>query len=59
MKRVCLFGLGYIGLPTACLLATHGYHVTGIDTLPFYQRKTGVYLWSESEVENLQGPFPC
>lgn len=31
MKRICVFGLGYIGLPTACLLATHGYQVTGVD----------------------------
>lgn len=31
MKRICVLGLGYIGLPTACLLATHGYQVTGVD----------------------------
>lgn len=31
MKKICVFGLGYIGLPTACLFATHGYQVTGID----------------------------
>ena len=31
MKRICVFGLGYIGLPTACLLASHGYQVIGID----------------------------
>jgi len=31
MKRIYVFGLGYIGLPTACLLATHGYRVIGID----------------------------
>lgn len=31
MKTICVFGLGYIGLPMACLLATHGYQVTGID----------------------------
>ena len=31
MKRICVFGLGYIGLPTACLLATHGYQIIGID----------------------------
>ena len=31
MKRICVLGLGYIGLPTACLLATHGYRVTGVD----------------------------
>ena len=26
-----LFGLGYIGLPTACLLVKAGYKVTGVD----------------------------
>ena len=26
-----MLGLGYIGLPTACLLATHGHEVTGVD----------------------------
>ncbi|MFC1937650.1 nucleotide sugar dehydrogenase [Chloroflexota bacterium] len=32
MKRVCVLGLGYIGLPTACLIATQGYQVIGVDT---------------------------
>lgn len=32
MSKVCVVGLGYIGLPTACLLATHGYQVLGVDT---------------------------
>ncbi len=31
-KQVCVLGLGSIGLPTACLLATSGYHVLGVDT---------------------------
>ncbi len=31
MKTICVFGLGYIGLPTTCLLATNGYKVIGID----------------------------
>lgn len=31
MKRVCVVGLGYIGLPTASLLATRGYSVFGMD----------------------------
>jgi len=31
MKRVCVIGLGYIGLPTASLLATRGYRVSGMD----------------------------
>lgn len=31
MDRVCVLGLGYIGLPTASVLATHGYKVIGVD----------------------------
>ena len=30
-EKLCVLGLGYIGLPTACLFATHGYQVIGID----------------------------
>ena len=30
-KRVCVVGLGYIGLPTAALLATNDYDVVGVD----------------------------
>ena len=30
-KRVCVIGLGYIGLPTAALLAGKGYQVIGVD----------------------------
>ncbi|MEX0870799.1 MAG: 2-dehydropantoate 2-reductase N-terminal domain-containing protein, partial [Aquisalimonadaceae bacterium] len=30
-KRICVMGLGYIGLPTASLLATKGYQVHGVD----------------------------
>ena len=30
-KRVCVIGLGYIGLPTAALLASRGYQVIGVD----------------------------
>lgn len=32
MSRVCVHGLGYIGLPTAAVLATAGHDVTGFDT---------------------------
>ncbi|MFP4500076.1 MAG: nucleotide sugar dehydrogenase [Candidatus Hydrogenedentota bacterium] len=31
MKSVCVLGLGYIGLPTASVLATHGCQVVGVD----------------------------
>ncbi|CAB0151225.1 UDP-N-acetyl-D-mannosamine dehydrogenase [Pseudidiomarina piscicola] len=30
-KDICIIGLGYIGLPTAALLANKGYQVLGID----------------------------
>lgn len=30
-KKICVIGLGYIGLPTACFLAKAGYKVTGVD----------------------------
>lgn len=29
--KICVLGLGYIGLPTAALFATHGHEVVGID----------------------------
>jgi len=31
VEKVCILGLGYIGLPTACMLAENGYKVTGVD----------------------------
>jgi len=30
-EKVCIVGLGYIGLPTAALLANRGYEVIGVD----------------------------
>ncbi|ARN74084.1 UDP-N-acetyl-D-mannosamine dehydrogenase [Oceanicoccus sagamiensis] len=30
-KKICVMGLGYIGLPTASLLGTKGYEVHGVD----------------------------
>jgi UDP-N-acetyl-D-mannosaminuronic acid dehydrogenase len=34
MKRICVIGLGYIGLPTASLFANNGFDVLGVDTNP-------------------------
>ena len=31
MSKCCVFGLGYIGLPTAALIATNGHKVIGVD----------------------------
>jgi len=33
MKHICVIGLGYIGLPTAALLANRGYKVHGVDVV--------------------------
>ena len=33
-NKVCVLGLGYIGLPIASTLATHGVKVTGMDSNP-------------------------
>ena len=32
-QSICVVGLGYIGLPTASLLATRGYRVLGVDVV--------------------------
>lgn len=34
MKKVVFIGLGYIGLPTAAVAASHGYEVVGVDVNP-------------------------
>jgi len=31
MRKICVVGMGYIGLPTASILATHGFDVTGVE----------------------------
>lgn len=30
-KKICVLGLGYIGLPTAAMFATHGHEIVGVD----------------------------
>lgn len=34
MQRICVLGMGYIGLPTASIFATHGFEVVGVDKNP-------------------------
>ncbi len=31
MNKICVLGLGYVGLPTACMLAVQGRQVIGVD----------------------------
>jgi UDP-N-acetyl-D-mannosaminuronic acid dehydrogenase len=33
VKKICVIGLGYIGLPTAALLANKGYDIHGVDVV--------------------------
>jgi UDP-N-acetyl-D-mannosaminuronic acid dehydrogenase len=33
-QKICVLGLGYIGLPTASTFATHGLRVVGVDSNP-------------------------
>lgn len=30
-KKICILGLGYIGLPTAAMFASHGFDIIGVD----------------------------
>ena len=34
MNKLCILGLGYIGLPTASMFATNGFQVVGVDVNP-------------------------
>jgi UDP-N-acetyl-D-mannosaminuronic acid dehydrogenase len=41
-STVCVVGLGYIGLPTAALMASRGWNVIGVDTNPQVVEKVGL-----------------
>lgn len=55
-KNICVIGLGYIGLPTACLISQFGYQVTGVDNnkdkllmlskneSPFFEPELDIFL---------------
>lgn len=54
-KRVCITGLGRVGLPMACLLATSGYTVLGVDTDDEVVRSVQAanLIHSEKNLQNL------
>lgn len=70
---VCVFGLGYIGLPTAALLASRGLRVHGVDidpsavnrvreALPFHEPELGACLQAAVDGGNLtasDAPLPA
>lgn len=39
-ETLCVVGLGYIGLPTAAMFATHGHRVVGVDVDPEVLQRT-------------------
>jgi UDP-N-acetyl-D-mannosaminuronic acid dehydrogenase len=52
---VCVIGLGYIGLPTAALVASRGLKVTGVDVDPMVVatiRKGGIHI-AEADLDGL------
>lgn len=54
-KTLCVVGLGYIGLPTAALLASRGYEVIGVDTNPEIVRciQAGTAHIAEADLDSL------
>lgn len=55
MSAICVMGLGYIGLPTATLLALSGHQITGvdIDSARLIKLKNGSIPIEEPNLENL------
>ena len=55
--KVCVVGIGYIGLPTACLLASKGFHVLGVDINEdyVYRIKTNSLSIKEKNLKELLG----
>jgi UDP-N-acetyl-D-mannosaminuronic acid dehydrogenase len=45
IEKICVIGLGYIGLPTAAMFAKSGYQVIGVDV-----NETAVKLLNKGEI---------
>jgi UDP-N-acetyl-D-mannosaminuronic acid dehydrogenase len=54
MKKVCIIGLGYIGLPTAILAARAGLKVTGVDIDAQRVKELNECSFSQGEAEVLE-----
>src|SRR5712692_8731605 len=55
MNKICLLGLGYIGLPTGSMFALAGNNVVGVDPSPRVQAalSTGLASIDEPELQTL------
>lgn len=51
--RICVHGLGYVGLPTAAILANSGYEVAGFDVDPEHRRdlQNRAFTFEEPDLE--------
>ncbi|AXG06292.1 nucleotide sugar dehydrogenase [Haloplanus rubicundus] len=51
--RICVHGLGYVGLPTAAVLANSGYEVVGFDVDPEHRQnlKSREFTFEEPDLE--------
>lgn len=47
--KICVLGIGFIGLPTACLLASEGFNVLGVDINEEYVNKLKSYRFNIKE----------
>ena len=56
MKKVSVIGIGYIGFPTACILANSGYNVLGVDINDEIIKKINLKISHISEPD-LKGIF--
>ncbi|MGE5249175.1 MAG: UDP-N-acetyl-D-mannosamine dehydrogenase, partial [Bacteroidota bacterium] len=57
-EKICVLGLGYIGLPTASTFAAHGLRVLGVDVNPAIietLRKGGLHIQEPGLQEALTG----
>ena len=46
-QKICVLGLGYIGLPTASTFATRGVHVVGMDINPSISEDDAIEMLSQ------------
>ena len=53
--KICVVGIGYIGLPTACLLSSVGFQVLGVDINEDYldRLKANKYKIKEKNLNEL------
>lgn len=62
MKKICMLGLGYIGLPTAAMFATHGILVVGVDINDSIIRKLnsgGIHIQENGLEEVVREAIQC